>query len=194
MDSAPPSLPLDLDASLRRELVTGERILWSAQPRAYRLKGGFGVWLFAVPWTLFALFWESMSLLPWMAETKTPSAITWSFGIIMPIFGLPFIFVGLWMLWQPIGAMRQAGRTLYALTTRRVIRLVEGRKRELHSVLIEQIGPISRKEARDGTGHLHIQTHSHLDSDGDRTTEKFSVLGVPDVARLERLILDNRKV
>ena len=72
----------------------------------------------------------------------------------MPIFGLPFIAVGLWMLWTPIRAMRQAGQTLYALTDRRIVRLVSGRKRELHSVLLNQIGPINRSELPDGTGHL----------------------------------------
>jgi hypothetical protein len=188
----PPVSPMALEAELRRELATGERVLWSGQPLAKRLKGGFGIWLFAVPWTLFALFWESMALLPWSASTKTPDGITWTFGIIMPIFGLPFIAIGLWMLWTPIRAMRQAGQTLYALTDRRIVRLVSGRKRELHSVLLDQIGPINRSELPDGTGHLRIETHSTTDSDGDRRTERFEVLGVPGVARLERLILDNR--
>lgn len=194
MDSMPTAIPIDLDTALRRELATDERILWSAQPRASRLKGGLSIWLFAIPWTLFALFWESMTLLPWLAETKTPDGITWTFGIIMSIFGLPFIVIGFWMLWQPLRAMKLARRTAYALTTRRLIRLIDGRKRELHSVLIDQIGPINRQEARDGTGHLRIETHSRIDSEGDRTTERFEVLGVPGVARLERLILDNRKV
>ena len=181
-----------LEADLRRDLAPGERILWSGQPLAKRLKVGFGIWLFAVPWTLFALFWESMALLPWSASTKTPDGITWTFGIIMPIFGLPFIAIGLWMLWTPIKAMRQAGETLYALTDRRIVRLVSGRKRELHSVLLDQIGPINRRELPDGTGHLRIETHSTTDSEGDRRTERFEVLGVPGVARLERLILEIR--
>lgn len=193
MDQPPPPMPQALEAELRRELATGERVLWSAQPLAKRLKGGFGIWLFAVPWTLFALFWESMALMPWSASTKTPAGITWTFGIIMPIFGLPFIAVGLWMLWKPIRAMRQAGQTLYALTDRRIVRLVGGRQRELHSVLLDQIGPINRRELPDGTGHLSIATHSTTDSDGDRRTETFDVLGVPGVARLERLILEQRK-
>lgn len=193
MDQPPPPLPQSLEADLRRELTSGERVLWRGQPLAKRLKGGFGIWLFAVPWTLFALFWESMALLPWSASSKTPDGITWTFGIIMPIFGLPFVAIGLWMLWKPIKAMRQAGQTLYALTDRRVVRLVGGRTRELHSVLLDQIGPMNRRELPDGTGHLRIETHSTTDSDGDRQTQTFDVFGVPGVAQLERLILENRK-
>ena len=183
-------MPPALEASLRRELLTGEYLLWSASPRAGKLRRGFGIWLFAIPWTVFALFWESMAFLPWFAA-KTPATIQWGFGIVFPLFGLPFIAVGLWMLWQPIAAMRKAGSTAYGLTDRRLLRVVEGKERKVDSLLLHQIGPIDRREGRDGFGDLRIQTHSTVDSDGDRKTERFEVLGVPEVARLERLLLEN---
>lgn len=95
------------------------------------------------------------------------------------------------MLWSPIHAMRRAGTTVYALTERRIFRVVEARDRKVDSVLLHQIGPIDRREDSQGFGDLRIQTHSHVDSEGDRKTERFEVLGVPGVARLERLILEN---
>jgi hypothetical protein len=186
-------VPIALETELRRELTGGERVLWSAQPLARRLKAGFGIWLFAVPWTVFALFWISMALLPWASSSKTPDGIKWSFGIAMPLFGVPFVLIGLWMLWKPIQAMRQAKQTVYALTDNRLIRLVLTKRREVSSVLLDQIGPMTRSESPDGTGHLRIQTHSRIDSDGDRITERFEVLGVADVARLERLILESQR-
>ena len=188
--SVPP--PIELDNALRGELSAGERLIWSAQPIASRLVGGFGIWLFAIPWTLFALFWESAAFLPWVSSSHTPDTMKWSFGIVFPVFGLPFILIGLWMLWKPIKAMRLTRSTVYGLTNRRIIRLVAARKREVASVLLDQIGPMTRSEAPDGSGHLRIQTHSRIDGDGDRITERFEVLGVPDVARLERLILENQ--
>lgn len=192
MTIEPPfGLPPALDSSLRRELMTGERLLWTGQPRGGKLKRGFGIWLFAVPWTAFALFWESMALLPWAASTKTPDWVSWSFGIVFPLFGLPFIAIGCWMLWQPIRAMRQAGDTAYGLTERRLLRVVAAKTRKVDSVLLRQIGPIERREDASGCGDLRIQTRSHVDSDGDRITERFEVLGVPGVARLERLLLEN---
>jgi hypothetical protein len=194
MMTASPPLPPALDQALRRELVTGERLLWQAQPLARKLRSGFGAWLFAIPWTVFALVWESFSILPWLDSSKTPDGMKWTFGIAMPLFGLPFILIGLWMMWAPIRAMRQAGNTVYGLTTRRLIRLIEGRKRSVESVMLDQIGPINRSESADGTGHLSIQTQSHVDSDGDRITERFEVAGVPDVARLERLLIETRRV
>lgn len=185
------ALPPALEQSLRRELIAGEHLLWRGQPRPGKLTRGFGIWLFALPWTAFALMWEAFAFLPWVTALKTPDWLQWSFGIVFPLFGLPFIAVGLWMLWMPIQALRRAGRTAYALTERRLLRVVETREITVASVLLHQIGPIDRREDARGFGDLRIQTHSTIDSEGDRTTERFEVLGVPGVARLERLILEN---
>ncbi|MBV1687987.1 hypothetical protein KRR38_09945 [Novosphingobium sp. G106] len=185
------ALPPTLEQSLRRELIAGEHLLWRGQPRPNKLTRGFGIWLFALPWTAFALMWEAFAFLPWVTALKTPDWLQWSFGIVFPLFGLPFIAVGLWMLWAPIHALRRAGKTAYALTERRLLRVVEAREITVASVLLHQIGPIDRREDSQGFGDLRIQTHSTVDSEGDRTTERFEVLGVPGVARLERLILEN---
>ena len=98
------------------------------------------------------------------------------------------------MLWQPVKAVRMARQTVYALTEKRLLRLTGGKARKVDSVLLDQIGPISSRIGKDGYGQLSVQTHSNVDSDGDRITEKFEMLGVPDVARLERLLLENRTV
>lgn len=176
---------------LRRELLAGEHVLWSGQPASRRMLAAFALWGFAVPWTAFALFWEGMALMPWFAPT-TPSWVQWSFGIAMPLFGLPFIAIGFWMLWQPVRAVRKARDTLYVLTNRRLIRLVAGPTTEQTSVFVDRIGPIEKSEGRDGWGSIRVQTHSRVDSEGDRVTEKFEVNAVPDVARLHRLIVERQ--
>lgn len=188
-----PGLPSqDLDSILRRELLPGEHLLWSGRPQPGKLNAAFAIWFFAIPWTAFALFWEAMAFLPWVASTHTPSGIQWSFGIIFPLFGLPFIGVGLGMLWMPFGARRKAAQTIYGLTDRRLIRISAGRKRESASVMLSQMGPIDVSADADGCGTLRVQTGTSRDSDGDRVTERFEVLAVPDVARLEGLLLERR--
>lgn len=182
----------ELESILRRELMTGERLLWSGRPDPSRLRAVFAIWFFAVPWTAFALFWEAMALLPWMASTHTPLGIQWSFGIIFPLFGLPFIGIGLGMLWMPFKARRKAAQTIYGLTDRRMLRVTAGTKRESASVLISQMGPIDVTADADGYGNLRIQTGTRLDSDGDKVTERFEVFGVPEVNRLEGLLLEQK--
>jgi len=52
-----PNLPSpELESILRRELLPAERLLWSGRPDPARLRAAFAIWLFAVPWTAFALF------------------------------------------------------------------------------------------------------------------------------------------
>lgn len=191
MTNASIPLPLAMDQSLRRELASGERLLWSAQPRASRLLAGFGMWLFAIPWTAFALFWEAMVLSVWFSE-RGPSTLEMSFGLVMPLFGMPFIVVGFWMLWSPIRAMRQARHTIYGLTSLRVLRVIDGKNREVESVLLDQMGPFKHRVRRDGSGDMDIQTGSHRDSEGDRVTDRFVVQGVQDVERLAQLLIDSR--
>ena len=180
----------ELDSILRRELMPGERLLWSARPLPRKLRAGFLIWLFGIPWTAFALFWEAMAFMPWYASTETPAAMKWSFGIVFPLFGLPFIAVGFGMLWMPFAAQRKAARTIYGLTDRRLLRVSTGAKRDSASVMRGQMGPIEVSADADGYGTLRVQTGTSRDSDADRVTERFEVLGVPDVARLEGLLLE----
>ena len=188
--TTPPSP--ELETILRRELMTGERLLWSGRPDPSRLRAVFAIWFFAIPWTAFALFWEAMALLPWMASTHTPLGIQWSFWIIFPLFGLPFIGIVLGMLLMPFKARRKAAQTIYGLTDRRMLRVTAGTKRESASVLISQMGPIDVTADADGYGNLRIQTGTRLDSDGDKITERFEVFGVPGVNQLESLLLEQK--
>lgn len=181
-----------MEQAIRRELTRGERLIWSAQPAASMMTSALWIWLFAIPWTLFALFWESGVLSIWSDRSAAASSLEIGFGVVFAIFGLPFIAIGFWMVWRPIGAMRKARDTIYGLTDVRLIRLVEGRTRVVASVSLDQMGPMDRTERRNGWGTLRIQTHSRIDTDGEREVERFEVIGIPDVAKLERLILENR--
>lgn len=187
-----PDASQELDSILRRELLPGERLLWSGRPQPGKLNAAFAIWLFAVPWTAFALFWEAMALLPWMASSHTPLGIQWSFGIIFPLFGLPFIAVGATMLAMPFRARRKAAQTIYGLTDQRMLRVTAGARRESASVLISQMGPIDVTADADGCGTLRIQTGTRIDSDGDKVTERFEVAAVPGVNRLEGLLLEQK--
>jgi hypothetical protein len=188
-----PNLPSpELESILRRELMPGERLLWSGRSNPSKFRAAFLIWLFAIPWTAFALMWEVMAFMPWMASSHTPPEITWSFGIVFPLFGLPFIAVGFSMLWMPFKARRKAAQTIYGLTDQRLLRVSAGTKRESASVLISQMGPIDVTADADGYGTLRVQTGTSRDSDGDRVIERFEVFGVPGVNRLEGLLLEQR--
>lgn len=174
---------------LRESLMPGERILWSAKPAPARMWPLFGIWLFAIPWTAFSMFWELMALSGWLSGEAPRSSMDWGFGIVFPLFGLPFVAIGFGMLAVPFWGMRKAGRTQHAVTNQRMITVASGRRTEVRSAFLDRIGPIERSEGKDGWGSIKVQTHSRIDSDGDRITERFEMIGIPEVAKVERLIL-----
>lgn len=187
----PAQLSQDLRQKLQAALAPGERLLWSARPDPRKAPSGFLIWLFAIPWTAFALFWESAVLQPLVASGGDMAVS--GFSIVMALFGVPFVLIGLAMMALPLLGLLRLGYVVHAVTDRRLLTLrgFRGRSR-VNSVPIDGLGPIERKTRSDGWGSISIQTGSRIDSDGDRVIERFTMAGIPDVASVERLILTHQ--
>lgn len=56
--------------------------------------------LFAIPWTLFACFWTAAALLSAVTMVREKGFTVWT--LAFPLFGLPFIVIGVGMLWYGI--------------------------------------------------------------------------------------------
>jgi len=175
-------------AALQAEMAPGERTLWSGMPDARRMKAAFGIWLFAIPWTVFSCVWTGLAASSWLVRMPQ-TEMEWGFGIAFPLFGFPFILVGVWMLSRPFAARSAARQTIYGLTDRRLIRVTMGRQHKIESVRIAQMGPIDLNVSRDGWGTISIQTGSHVDSEGDRVTDRFVAAAIPEADKLHRMII-----
>ena len=128
-----------------------------------------------------------------LAGQAPRNSMDWGFSIVFPLFGLPFVVIGFVMLSVPFWGMRKARRTQHAVTSQRLITVSTGRRTEVCSAFLDRIGPIERSEGKDGWGSIKVQTHSRIDSDGDRITERFEMTGIPDVAKVERLIVSAQR-
>jgi len=178
--------------SLAERELAGEKLLWAGQPDARRtLLRGLPIWLFAVPWTALSLFWETIAVGGMLmgGMKGTPTAAGWAFSL----FGLPFVLVGFGMLGAPFWGAFRASRSLHALTDRRLVLLVDGRKPQIKSFRTAQIVSVLRRDRKGGTGDIDVGFGSRRDSDGDIVEHKESLLGVPDAARLEALLIDGEK-
>src|SRR5437763_9868076 len=109
----------ELAALVDAELASGERMVWVGQPIPSRYaRGSLAIVLFGIPWTAFAIFWMAG-----VSGFKIPN-LTRGFGWF-PLFGIPFVLIGLGMLSTPFWVRRKARRTAYVITDRRAI-VVEG--------------------------------------------------------------------
>lgn len=172
-----------LDLALSRELRDGERVLWQGVPTGAVNVKAFAIYFFAIPWTAFALFWTAMAAAG-MGATEWDGAgslLKWAF----PLFGVPFIVVGLGMMSVPFLPRWERDKVIYAVTNQRVLKLRLWRSLDVTSCPAERIGQIARSEKRDGSGSLSIAVKVGKDSDGDASVERFVVEEVANVFALQ---------
>lgn len=176
--------PDRLALALERELRPGERIVWQQRQIARISYLSFGIYLFAIPWTVFAVFWTAMAAAGAYGLQEETGWLSWAF----PLFGTPFIAVGIGMLASPFLPLWNKGKVLFAITSERLLKLRLGRSIDVESVSARQIGTIRRRERRDGSGSLSIVTGTRRDSDGDVSAERFILGDVRDILGAQDLI------
>jgi hypothetical protein len=180
-------LPAPLRELVEGELRERERIVWIGKPRPWRLaRQSLPIVLFAIPWTAFAIFWMCGA-----AGFEVPRFERGQ--DFFPLFGIPFVLVGLSMLTLPLWSMRAAVNSAYVITTERVIVLAGGVGVTIRSLSPEQLADRRRVQFADGSGDL-LFGRGGITSGGENAPsfEPEGLLGVPDVKgvedRIERLV------
>ena len=186
-------LPQRIHSMVELELQSGERITWMDQPIPGRLAAGtWPVVLFGIPWTAFALFWMGAAGMgTWSMPSDGEGTGFFKLFRLFPLFGLPFILVGIGMLSSPFWAIRRAHKTAYVLTDRRAFIMRAGWRGSVttRSFEPERLGDLRRKEHRDGSGHLVFAEDVCQDSEGGRCATDVGFLAVRDVKTVEEMVL-----
>jgi hypothetical protein len=181
MDTGTPdnSAMARLRQALERELGPGETVEWHGWQLARVDPKHFLTYVFAVPWTAFSLAWTGIATAAVASGgAEDVGFVAWAF----PLFGVPFVAVGAWMLSRPFVPLWERGRVLYVVTARRVIKLAIGRDLTIDTAPADRVGPAQRRERPDGSGWLRLAVRVGRDSDGDRQTEYFDIGPVAEVA------------
>jgi hypothetical protein len=187
------ALPPQLKAFAEREFL-GERLLWAERPdQRIHFLLSFGIWLFAIPWTAFALFWisipgaalyEGYAGVNIGAPKGAPTFAMWAFAL----FGVPFVAIGFGMLLSPFARLRKSRRTLYVVTNKRIA-VLEGKSTfTVTSIMPGDISGLSRKEGPDGRGTLVLSLGYEKDSDGDRVPRTAEMGVIADVRKVEGIV------
>ncbi len=170
-----------------RQLDPGERLLWSGMPGAGRMAmSALPAALFGLPFTGFAAFWIAMAFAGTSRMPRT--AGPWA---LFPLFGVPFLLVGLGILTAPLWAVLAAGRTVYAVTDRRVLIITGWPMVAVQSFLPADIHDLMRVEGADGRGSLMFASRSWAGNNGVTRTSRIGFVGVADVRSVEELIRDH---
>lgn len=187
-------LPPDLDARVQSELRPAERLMWAGQPRPGRYtRQSLPFMLIGVPFTAFALFWMAgAGVMAFLAGNAAGDGGI--FSLCFPLFGIPFVLVGLGMLSTPFWFARKAKRTCYAITDRRAILWEAGwwGRLDVRSYEPSALNRMVRTEYADGCGDLvfeEVVSHGR-DDDGNRTTytTRHGFLAIDGVRAVEDLL------
>ena len=131
-------------STVERQLSSGEKLLWSGQPRAgIRLRGSDAFVIpFSILWCGFAIFWESM-----VVRKGAP--------VFMMLWGIPFVLVGLYIVFGRfiIDAMAR-GKTFYGVTNERIIIISGLFSRDLKSLNLRTLTDVSLAARSDGSGTI----------------------------------------
>jgi hypothetical protein len=138
------------ESILVQHLDSGERLLWSGQPRSgIRLRPQDAYLIpFSLLWGGFAIFWEFMAV---TQTSKTPGPV----GTIFPLFGLPFVLVGLYLIFgRFFFDARSRERTFYGVTSERIVIISGVFSQQTKSLQLRTLTDVSLTQRADGSGSI----------------------------------------
>ena len=166
---------------IQRELDAGEQLLWAGMPKQGVILRGSDVFMipFSLLWGGFAIFWEAMAL-------QIPSGKAGPVDIIFPLFGIPFVLAGLYMIFgRFFYDSKKRAKTFYGLTDQRAI-IVSGLfSKGVKSLNVKTMSDVSLTEKENGYGTIvfgqEMQMMSMfvgggLPGMGGSTTPKFELI------------------
>jgi uncharacterized membrane protein len=155
-------------ATVERHVSGDERVEWAGRPDPGKRFTPADRYLvpFSLVWGGFAILWES-------------GVIAGGAPFFFAIFGSLFVVVGVYFIFgRFIYKARRKRRTVYAVTDRRVLEIVEGRKGEsVTAVYLRSIPNISTSALANGEGSVEFGLSSGRDRYYANTGMEFFIRG-----------------
>jgi hypothetical protein len=147
--------------AVRTHLEPGEKLLWSGMPAGGIRPGPQDAMLipFSIAWTSFSVFWEIM-VCRGLFGGHNAEAAGW-FSWIFPLWGIPFILVGLYLMFGRywVDAKRREN-TFYGITNKGVIIISGMTNRNVKSMHFASISDISMTQKPDGSGTIRMGAYN----------------------------------
>ena len=168
-------IPMDLRNRVDRELEPNEQIQWIDMPvPKFFTKFSTPLFLFAIPWTSFAVFWI-------IGASQSPSKA-------FALFGVPFLLIGVCMLLSPLWAYYKTLKSVYVITSKRAIIIDGGKSFTIRSYPPEKLHNIYRVEKKNGIGDVLISFSTWTDSDGDTQKTDIGFINIRDPKYVESML------
>ncbi len=171
----------DAQLIIQKELDSGEKFLWAGMPKQGTIFKGSDVFMvpFSLLWGGFAIFWEIIAL-------QIPSEKAGAVSIIFPLYGIPFVLIGLYLIFgRFIYDSKKRAKTFYGLTDQRAIIISGLFSKGVKSLNLKTMSDVSLSEKSDGHGTITFGQENQMmsmfmggsfpDMDGS-TVPKFELI------------------
>ena len=181
----------ELDAAVRNELREGEELWYAGTPAAkYLARKMWPVALFGLFFGGFAAFWIAGAA--WGAwfggGSGKPAGGTGPFSLF-PLFGLPFLAIGVGMIASPFWVGRKAARTACCVTNQRAMQIHCGRSIKVQSWSPADLMEITKTLHADGRGDVLFSERYESYSKGGTRAVADGFYGVPEPRACEDALL-----
>jgi hypothetical protein len=162
-----------------------EKLLWSGQPAPGRIAlQTWPIFVIALPWTGFALYWAGTSTGFTMPDLSVPTPL-----IFFPFVGAVGCLIGLTLLALPFMAWRRARRTVYAVTDQRCLTVISNSRRYVSTHIDQDIGRVKCIERSGGSGDLIFSPSTSTDAAKDLTrVGTTGFYGIDEVRHVEDIV------
>jgi hypothetical protein len=140
-----------IDRDIERELLpilgTGEELIWAGRPKSgLALRSSDAIMIpFSIVWCGFSIFWVVM-------------AYSMDAPIPFVLFGVPFVFIGLYLVFGRFFAeANRRSKTIYAFSRDRIIIRTGGRNTTVESIPIASLADLTLEQKADGSGTILLR-------------------------------------
>jgi len=156
--------------------------------------------LFAIPWTSFSIFWMWGAFEATSSNAKEGAQAAPGFFYVFPLFGLPFLAMGIAMLSTPFWEWRRKRNTVYLITNQRAIAFEGGtplqgilpikgnQSQTIKSFSPEQLNNVYRREKTNGSGDVILALRERTNSKGYSYNQEIGFFAVHNVKEVENLL------
>jgi hypothetical protein len=183
--------PNDAQLRAQSELQSGESLYWSGTADPLRAAvAALPAALFGIPFAGFALFWVTQAYRATSTMSHSSHNAFVSGFRVFPLFGLPFLFVGLGIILAPLWVFLKGSNTVYAVTNQRIMVISGGSTRSVKSITPADIISIDHRERPDGSGDIVILTTGIIRTNNNLVSPvKVALFGVQNVKQVAQQVM-----
>lgn len=172
---------------IKEYILPDESLLWTARPvKEIKLLPAekFNM-IFGIFWTAFSAFWIALATMGALSASEAG----FSMIKIFPFFGLPFLAIGIYLIFiAPIKGRNRRKNMEYALTSKRILILYSGKTKVLQAFKYGEIQNVHFASDEQDVGCVTFMNTVSTITDGSRVSKGvYGLYNIPNIKKVYKI-------